>query len=1072
MSLENSVTPSTEPTESSLSQTLERMSLHPLNTSSAETISVDTTQTALASTASSPSPQKKRSSTPNTPPRPDAGYIRRQSSRSPQLVRKREPAQTPSKRATSSCTSARSSPAPSAAATVDAQNYVPATAASIAADFFKKELADQGKPDGPESSSDTVVIIHDACYGHRFSRPKTTKTNLSLIVERPERVQAVVRGISSAYVRLGGRYGEGLTKPPASIPFRVRRSTRLVPITSSVVTNVHGSKWMEELRTMCGAAGERLASGKSEMTRIEDASSAVQKPQLHAGDLYLSPESELAFQGALGGVFDAVDQLFEPEVEGQAAARKAFVCVRPPGHHCSADLPSGFCWINQVQCGIEHAVQAHGLTHAAIIDFDLHHGDGSQSITWERNTRSWQMPKNASILRKTAIGYFSLHDINSYPCEEGDAQKTQAASLCIENAHGQTVWNVHLQPWKTETDFWELYKTRYVVLLDKTREFLRAHTQRVRSAPGNVQPKAAVFISAGFDASEYEGEGMQRHKVNVPTEFYSKFTADIVRLAEEEGLSTDGRVISVLEGGYSDRALSSGTLSHLVGLVGTNESVSKASHHMRRSSFGTPESVYPTGWWNTLAMTELEALVSKSQGQPKRSRASDAITHATPTVSFLAKVVDPAKLWKGPPPPPPIVDWATAAFELSKQLIPSDRPVNSYRAEDLSEPRVKKERISTVVPSAEQSNDRQLRHRFKEVPVPTTTASVPPRTSRASRKSTEGTTVRTPRTSLSSANVNPTIASTTPTQPPKVVLPQTALPASNVNGSATRSREGSADVDQLTAGVRKITLKLSEKDKKELSANGPARQATQAKAPIKKAAATKVAKTITPKGSDATIRRAARSTPATPLLSVASSTTLDTVPAGLLAARALSEEAQDLAARDTFLAGAGAQQVVAPQEHEHDYMQPVIPGLMFAAKSGNSQMPVGSSFEDSSAAQDQADPLTLNNQMMTEHSRRVSPAPQAPSSALSVSSSGALSPMVDVINRAGAAPMPAVNGGLPTTAQPLLPKSNAQSTQRAPVFTSHGHIPFGTASTNEAPAAQKDHGTNNDIWAVPDTPGK
>jgi len=826
---------------------------------------------------------------------------------------------------------------------------------------------------------------------------------------------------------------------------------------------------MEELRTMCGAAGERLATGRSEMTRIEDADSAVQKPQLHAGDLYLSPESELAFQGALGGVFDAVDQVFKSEVEGRPIARKAFVCVRPPGHHCSADLPSGFCWINQVQCGIEHAVQAHGLTHASIIDFDLHHGDGSQSITWERNTRSWQMPKNASILRKTAIGYFSLHDINSYPCEEGDPQKTQAASLCIENAHGQTVWNVHLQPWKTESDFWELYKTRYVVLLDKTREFLRAHTQRVRSAPGNVQPKAAIFISAGFDASEYEGEGMQRHKVNVPTEFYSRFTADIVRLAEEEGLATDGRVISVLEGGYSDRALSSGTLSHLVGLAGTNESVSKASHHVRRSSFGTPESVYPTGWWNTLAMTELEALVSKSQGQPKRSRASDAITHATPTESFLAKVVDPAKLWKGPPPPPPSVDWANAAFELSKQLIPNDRPVSSYRAEELSESRVKKERTSTVVPSTEQSSDRQLRHRVKEGSVPVTAAILPPRTSRASRKSTEGTTVRTPRTSLSSTNAATATASITPTQPSNVVTPQAALPVSSVNSSATRNREGSTDVNQLTASVRKITLKLSEKDKKELSATGAARQTTQAKAPVKKPAATKAAKTLTPQPSVATIRRAAKSHPATPLSNIASSSTLDTIPPGLLAARALSEEAQDMAARDTFLSSAGAQSIEAPTEHGNDYTHPASGMMSFAT----SHEDVSSSSEAPSAAQDQALSQAPKNHIMTEHSQPMPPAPQAQVPSPSVAPREATAPMVNLVNETGAATMPTDNAGLRQGTQPSpLRAPNGQSAQRAPVFTSHGHVPFGNASTNAVPDATKDYGTNDDIWAVPDTPGR
>jgi histone deacetylase HOS3 len=211
------------------------------------------------------------------------------------------------------------------------------------------------------------------------------------------------------------------------------------------------------------------------------------------------------------------------------------------------------------------------LTHAAIIDFDLHHGDGSQTITWAHNDKIAAMPKNTPNSKKTAIGYFSLHDINSYPCEMGDTEKVQNASLCVENAHGQSVWNVHLQPWKTEAEFWELYQTRYITLVEKARAFLRHHTSRLRSAPNQPIPKAAIFFSAGFDASEHESDGMQRHKVNVPTDFYARFTRDVVALAREPDTGVEGRVISVLEGGYSDKALISGVLSHVSGLCHEDE---------------------------------------------------------------------------------------------------------------------------------------------------------------------------------------------------------------------------------------------------------------------------------------------------------------------------------------------------------------------------------------------------------------------------------------------------------------------------------------------------------------------
>ncbi|KAF2395804.1 Arginase/deacetylase, partial [Trichodelitschia bisporula] len=151
----------------------------------------------------------------------------------------------------------------------------------------------------------------------------------------------------------------------------------------------------------------------------------------------------------------------------EGRVRKAFVAARPPGHHCGVDEPSGFCWVNNVCVGVEYAARKWGATAAAILDFDLHHGDGSQTVAWGRNERA-----NASGGKKKGpqvapVGYFSLHDINSYPCEMGDADKVRAASLCIANAHGQSVWNVHLQPWTQEADFWQLYEGRYTALLDQ-----------------------------------------------------------------------------------------------------------------------------------------------------------------------------------------------------------------------------------------------------------------------------------------------------------------------------------------------------------------------------------------------------------------------------------------------------------------------------------------------------------------------------------------------------------------------------------------------------------------------------
>lgn len=624
---------------------------------------------------------------------------------------------------------------------------IPLTAAQIATDHFTRQLLSHSRTD---SEAETAVILHDACYGHRYSRLKATKTTLSMIVERPERIHATVLGASTAYVRLGGHHAEG-KRPPhpehmelSDPPFRIRRTGRSMDITSPFVTNVHGTAWMAELQGMCHTAAEKLAAGTKELSR-SNVPGQPDKQQLHEGDLYLAPESLNAFEGALGGVAEAVDAVFAPDT----TTRRAFVAVRPPGHHCSASHPSGFCWLNNVHVGIEYAAQTYGLTHAAMLDFDLHHGDGSQAITWARNSENNEKRVNAKPNSKLKLnpdlGYYSLHDINSYPCEMGDDEKLQAASLCIENAHGQSIWNVHLQAWKTEDEFWHLYDTRYSILLEKAKHFLEHHVKRIR-AEGKVQPKAAIFISAGFDASEWEGSGMQRHKVSVPTEFYARFTRDVVELAKSID-GCEGRVISVLEGGYSDRALCSGVLSHLSGLcatpVGTKtdavEALADLSSQMRGLGIGgmnKPQSLhYDKDWWSDANLTALEHKINPPPPPPqsKKVRTGPRPTYATPTESFAYKVVDPQRFalnisgtmregqmpTRPPTPPPPEVDWVVATQELSRLLIPFDRQTKSCTAEDLAVPRIKKERESGVsaISTEAAGQPRQLRDRKAKVPA-------------------------------------------------------------------------------------------------------------------------------------------------------------------------------------------------------------------------------------------------------------------------------------------------------------------------------------------------------------------
>ena len=779
------------------------------------------------------------------------------------------------------------------------------TAASIAAAHFQKEVDLHQTVD---LQSETMVIVHDACYGHRFSRPRTTKAALNTIVERPERIRAGVVGVSAAYVRLGLRHaGERFAPHPnldlhmlPAPPFQVRRTGRTMALSSPAVTHVHGTKWMDDLKDMCNAAESRLALNGRELVRPHGIGNDPGAPALHEGDLYLCSESLNAFEGALGGVCDGVDAVFSP-----SSTKRAFVCIRPPGHHCSSGHPSGFCWLNNVHVGISYAAMTHGLTHAAVLDFDLHHGDGSQDIAWQQNSRAVAAAKNSASYKKTMIGYYSLHDINSYPCEMGDMDKVRNASVCVDKAHGQSIWNVHLEEWKTSAEFWNLYATKYALLIDKARNFLRHHTQRLANTPNAPHPKGAVFISAGFDASEWEGAGMQRHKANVPTDFYAKFTSDVVQMANEEGLGVDGRVISVLEGGYSDRALTSGIFSHLSGLGHTQtsmngQSVNRLASEMtdrlglhQEPNVQEHTAKFNAEWWSPNFLEELEALV---QPPPAPMAKAQKSTYSAPTRSSSAKVVATSRE-RTPSAtgdfdttaPLPEVGWATAAHELSKVIIPSYRQTVSCRPDELNAEasRLRRERQTAAdglgISANPEDNRMKLRVRKPKSSLPGTPKMETPKRQvikgnrrttidptgdladqiRSEReKSTTGsdeeqegqttptrisvpTTRRTPSRQTAASARSSSAGSArkkSPTRnatPKRSASPRKAPPVPKVPSGMLRTASGEGpadkkdtrvpsqpndDMDRLSAGVRKLNLKLKVPSPEENAAREKAKQ--------------------------------------------------------------------------------------------------------------------------------------------------------------------------------------------------------------------------------------------------------
>ncbi|BEI89256.1 uncharacterized protein CcaverHIS019_0206180 [Cutaneotrichosporon cavernicola] len=457
-----------------------------------------------------------------------------------------------------------------------------------------------------------ALHIQPACLEHKYIRHKDS----SHIFERPERLRAVLLGFAAALARLEAADGrrndaDGLSALLGSLSI----SSFLTPTHLSVVPPpvppsrpgqvlLHHPALQLAHSPPIDAPFPYLPRGGGAMpqsTYLKDlfkwASEAVETirttgceiPQdkgLNVGDLYLGPGSVVAIEGAVQSVCHAVDGICADD-----GPSKAFCAIRPPGHHCGEDEPSGFCYVNNVVVGAMHAYLQHDIDRAVIIDFDLHHGNGTQALVMPLNAASYAEDlavaagkppsdmRGRSGRRRTWKGFYgSVHDIYSYPCEDGDLDLIGDASISLA-AHGQYIENIHLQPYEDEADFYKRIYPLYLALLEKARVFMR-DTQ--------ADPeKTVLFISAGFDACEHEHQGMQRHDRRVPASFYARYTRDIATFADKY---MGGKVISVLEGGYGDRALTSAALGHAVGLMGRE---------------GSPD------WWGVDELVLLERAVKK-----------------------------------------------------------------------------------------------------------------------------------------------------------------------------------------------------------------------------------------------------------------------------------------------------------------------------------------------------------------------------------------------------------------------------------------------------------------------------
>ena len=305
----------------------------------------------------------------------------------------------------------------------------------------------------------TLVISHSACLMHDMGEGHP---------ERPDRLRAVERALESEAFQMLARD----VAPRADL---------------AAVARVHPKDYIDAIRA---------AAPKEGLTALDP-------------DTSMSPGSYEAALRAAGGAVFAVDEVMSGK------ARNAFVATRPPGHHAEVATPMGFCFFNNAAIAARHAQAAYGAERVAIVDFDVHHGNGTQHIFWDDPT----------------VMYASTHQMPHYPGTGAVGERGE---------HNQIV-NAPLRAGDGGDAFREAMET---AILPRVEAF----------APD------LMIISAGFDAHRRDPLG----NLNLIEADFSWATRKLMEVARSRGHE---RVVSVLEGGYDLEGLSRSVAAHVTALM-------------------------------------------------------------------------------------------------------------------------------------------------------------------------------------------------------------------------------------------------------------------------------------------------------------------------------------------------------------------------------------------------------------------------------------------------------------------------------------------------------------------------